>query len=39
VASGIVEALSELDLKFPDVDKKKKKELEGIREALEEEKK
>ncbi len=39
VAAGIVEALSELDLKFPDVDKKKKKELDGIREALEEEKK
>jgi PPK2 family polyphosphate:nucleotide phosphotransferase len=39
VASGIVEALSELDLKFPDVDRKKKKELEGIREALEGEKK
>ncbi|MBV9888992.1 MAG: polyphosphate kinase 2 family protein, partial [Acidobacteria bacterium] len=39
VAAGIVEALSDLDLKFPDVDKKKKKELDGIREALEEEKK
>jgi PPK2 family polyphosphate:nucleotide phosphotransferase len=39
VASAIVEALSDLDLKFPDVDKKKKKELDGIREALEEEKK
>jgi hypothetical protein len=26
-------------LKFPDVDKRKKKELDGIREALEEEKK
>ena len=39
VAAAIVEALSELDLKWPDVDKRKKKELEGIREALEEEKK
>jgi hypothetical protein len=38
VASAIVEALSELDLKFPDVDRKKKKELDGIREALEREK-
>ncbi len=39
VGAGIVEALRELDLKWPDVDKRKKKELEGIREALEEEKK
>jgi PPK2 family polyphosphate:nucleotide phosphotransferase len=39
VGAAIVEALSELDLKFPDVDKKKKKELDGIREALEEERK
>lgn len=39
VASAIVEALSDLDLKFPDVDKRKKKELEGIREALEGERK
>ena len=39
VASAIVEALSELDLKFPDVDRKKKKELEGIREVLEGERK
>jgi PPK2 family polyphosphate:nucleotide phosphotransferase len=39
VAAGIVEALSDLDLKFPDVDRKKKKELEGIREALEGERK
>jgi len=34
VASAIVEALNGLDLAFPDVDKKKKKELEEIREAL-----
>ena len=34
VASAIVEALCELDLTFPDVDKKKKKELEQIRESL-----
>jgi len=34
VASAIVEALSELDLAFPDVDKKKKKELAEIRERL-----
>jgi PPK2 family polyphosphate:nucleotide phosphotransferase len=34
VASAIVEALDGLDLKFPDVDKAKKKELEEIREAL-----
>src|ERR1700726_4836599 len=33
-ASAIVEALDGLDLKFPDVDKEKKKELEEIREAL-----
>jgi PPK2 family polyphosphate:nucleotide phosphotransferase len=39
VGAAIVEALSGLDLTFPDVDKKKKKELEGIRGALEEEKK
>ncbi len=39
VGSAIVEALSDLDLKFPDVDKRKKKELDGIREALEEERK
>jgi len=39
VGAAVVEALSELDLKWPDVDKKKKKELDGIREALEEEKK
>jgi PPK2 family polyphosphate:nucleotide phosphotransferase len=34
VASAIIEALDGLDLKFPDVDKEKKKELEAIREAL-----
>jgi PPK2 family polyphosphate:nucleotide phosphotransferase len=34
VASAIVEALDELDLKFPDVDKKKKKELDQIRHSL-----
>ncbi len=34
VASAIVEALNGLDLAFPDVDKEKKRELEGIREAL-----
>jgi PPK2 family polyphosphate:nucleotide phosphotransferase len=39
VGAAVVEALSELDLKWPDVDRKKKKELEGIREALEGEKK
>jgi PPK2 family polyphosphate:nucleotide phosphotransferase len=34
VASAIVEALDQLDLAFPDVDKQKKKELEQIRESL-----
>jgi len=34
VASAIVEALDELDLKFPDVDRKKKKELDQIRQSL-----
>jgi PPK2 family polyphosphate:nucleotide phosphotransferase len=34
VASAIVEALSELHLEFPDVDKKKKKELDEIRRTL-----
>jgi PPK2 family polyphosphate:nucleotide phosphotransferase len=34
IASAIVEALGELDLAFPDVDKTKKKELEEIRKAL-----
>jgi PPK2 family polyphosphate:nucleotide phosphotransferase len=34
VASAIVEALSELNLAFPDVDKKKKKELNEIRDTL-----
>jgi PPK2 family polyphosphate:nucleotide phosphotransferase len=38
VASAIVEALCELDLAFPDVDKKKKKELKEIEETLLEEK-
>jgi PPK2 family polyphosphate:nucleotide phosphotransferase len=34
IAAAIVEALHDLDLAFPDVDKKKKKELEEIKEAL-----
>ena len=34
VASAIVEALSGLDLAFPDVDKRKKKELDQIRQSL-----
>jgi PPK2 family polyphosphate:nucleotide phosphotransferase len=34
VASAIIEALDELNLAFPDVDKEKKKELGAIREAL-----
>jgi PPK2 family polyphosphate:nucleotide phosphotransferase len=34
VASAIVEALSDLDLAYPDVDKKKKKELDQIRDSL-----
>jgi PPK2 family polyphosphate:nucleotide phosphotransferase len=34
IASAIVEVLNGLDLKFPDVDKGKKKELDAIREAL-----
>jgi PPK2 family polyphosphate:nucleotide phosphotransferase len=34
VASAIITALEELDLCFPDVDKEKKKELEGVRESL-----
>lgn len=34
VASAIVEALCELDLAFPDVDKAKKKELQAINDAL-----
>ena len=34
VASAIVDALNELDLAFPDVDKAKKKELEQVRELL-----
>jgi PPK2 family polyphosphate:nucleotide phosphotransferase len=34
VASAIITALEELDLSFPDVDKKKKKELESVRESL-----
>jgi PPK2 family polyphosphate:nucleotide phosphotransferase len=38
VASAIIEALDELDLEFPDVDEKKKKELEAIEDALEKEK-
>jgi len=34
MASAIIEAIDELDLKFPDVDKEKKKELMAIQEAL-----
>jgi PPK2 family polyphosphate:nucleotide phosphotransferase len=34
IASAIIDALNGLDLKFPDVDKEKKKELEAIRDAL-----
>jgi PPK2 family polyphosphate:nucleotide phosphotransferase len=34
VASAIIEALDDLDLAFPDVDKAKKKELEGVRASL-----
>ena len=34
VASAIITALEELDLSFPDVDKEKKKELEGVRQSL-----
>jgi PPK2 family polyphosphate:nucleotide phosphotransferase len=35
VAAAIIDALNELDLEFPVVDKAKKKELEKVREALE----
>lgn len=35
VASAIVDALNDLDLQFPDVDKAKKQELAKVREALE----
>jgi hypothetical protein len=34
VASAIIEALDELHLSFPDVDKAKKKELEAVRNSL-----
>jgi polyphosphate kinase 2 (PPK2 family) len=34
VASAIISTLEELNLSFPDVDKKKKKELEAVRESL-----
>ena len=34
IASAIIDALSGLDLKFPDVDKEKKKELDAIQQAL-----
>jgi PPK2 family polyphosphate:nucleotide phosphotransferase len=34
IASAIIDALSGLDLKFPDVDEEKKKELEAIQQAL-----
>jgi PPK2 family polyphosphate:nucleotide phosphotransferase len=34
VASAIITALEELNLSFPDVEKKKKKELESVRESL-----
>src|SRR6266436_1643266 len=38
VASAIIQALDELHLSFPDVDKEKKKELERVRESLLQEK-
>jgi polyphosphate kinase 2 (PPK2 family) len=34
IASAIIEELAGLDLQFPDVDKAKKKELEGVKESL-----
>jgi hypothetical protein len=34
VASAIIQALDELHLSFPDVDKAKKKELAAVRESL-----
>jgi PPK2 family polyphosphate:nucleotide phosphotransferase len=34
VASAIIQALDELDLAFPDVEKEKKKELKAVRESL-----
>jgi len=34
IASAIIEVLNGLDLKFPDVDEEKKKELEAIQQAL-----
>ena len=34
IASAIIDALNGLDLKFPDVDKEKKKELDAIQQAL-----
>ena len=34
IASAIIEVLNGLDLKFPDVDKEKKKELEAVQQAL-----
>jgi PPK2 family polyphosphate:nucleotide phosphotransferase len=34
VASAIIQALDELDLAFPDVEKRKKKELKAVRESL-----
>jgi len=34
IASAIIDALNGLDLKFPDVDEEKKKELEAIQQAL-----
>jgi hypothetical protein len=34
VASAIIQALDELHLSFPDVDKAKKKELQAVRDTL-----
>jgi PPK2 family polyphosphate:nucleotide phosphotransferase len=39
VASAIISSLDDLNLSFPDVDKKKKKELESVRKSLQHEKK
>ena len=38
VAAALVESLKELDLKFPTLDRGKRKELEAARKALEREK-
>jgi hypothetical protein len=39
IASAIVQALDELDLSFPDLDKSKRKELQAVRRSLLHEKK